>query len=136
MKEFYAKYGRNPKVTDELVKKPRGVVIVISSDPVPPIVKGPSCILKLRAIQENHDKVKILLELVVEELQTMIYYELKNRTEMPSEAAKRRMDDHVHDEIDGVMYDIHSDASIYRWWMRELFKMKVNDEKAKNEWYC
>nr|GEY95178.1 zinc finger, CCHC-type [Tanacetum cinerariifolium] len=67
--------------------------------------------MKWKLSQEKLSQEEVMGELN-ETFDNIIDKLSQDHVEMPNEAVEQRMNDHVHDEIDGVIYDTNIDASI------------------------
>nr|GEY95177.1 hypothetical protein [Tanacetum cinerariifolium] len=97
-------------------------------------------IMKWKLSQEKLSQEEVIGELN-ETFDNIIDKLIQDHVEMPSEAVEQRMNDHVHDEIDGVIYDTNVDASIsgkegdLETWMWDEMDQRDNEFDWKQDTY-
>ncbi|GJV51352.1 hypothetical protein Tco_1447093 [Tanacetum coccineum] len=101
--EIYDKYGRSANITYELIDEILEDNELMDYEKTQKHYEVSKQLLRAKRFSEEFKFKKLLFE---------IDFEFEHDTEVPSEAVEHGIDDHVHDEIDGVMYHMNSDASI------------------------
>ncbi|GJU63690.1 hypothetical protein Tco_1245525 [Tanacetum coccineum] len=97
-------------------------------------------IMKGKLSQEKISQEEVVGELN-ETFDNIIEKLSQDHVEMPSEVVEQRMNDHVHNEIDGVIYDTNIDASIsgkegdLETWMWDEMDQRDNEFDWKQDTY-
>ncbi|GJT05118.1 hypothetical protein Tco_0839580 [Tanacetum coccineum] len=124
--EYFVKISKKARIL-ELKRKHLKNIVLTSNMPYPSRKIRRICACTSQETTKNQSPIR--------QYEFDIEFELVNGTKRCQ--VKHDMDDNVHDEIHGVMYDTHSDASIAgKKGDLEfvLLKMKANPEKANNGW--